>query len=269
MSHLNIGDQAPPFSGHDVVTGLPFDLNDHLGQIVVVGFSGLTWCPPCQFEAPILQDLWAEVKYCQQKVQFVMISVNDPLDGQALKNAIQIFGLTMPFLIDPTIPVNYKVDAVPTLYILDAQHKVCNFSIGVGPDPVALKNEISQKLKDCGMGECRSPLTVDIWAAIRIILFIGDATGDGGGIGITPGGGPPIHIDPNGPPTTLGREQKDIIYSLAINQLASSISDRTSRIETQESALKLLDRSVKSLEQRFKTQNIPLDRLYSPVKGRK
>jgi alkyl hydroperoxide reductase subunit AhpC len=37
-----IGDDAPNFTGTDVLTGNPYELHDHLGKTIVLAFVGWT-----------------------------------------------------------------------------------------------------------------------------------------------------------------------------------------------------------------------------------
>ena len=73
---LGIGDTAPTFSGHDIVNDEPFNLSDHAGSVILLAFSGITWCPPCQYEAPYLQQLWQEFTdgITNPPVKFLLVS---------------------------------------------------------------------------------------------------------------------------------------------------------------------------------------------------
>jgi thiol-disulfide isomerase/thioredoxin len=65
---------APATFAGKTLDGAPFDVADHLGDVVVVNFWA-SWCPPCIREAPGLQRVWAE--YRTRGVQFVGIDVGD------------------------------------------------------------------------------------------------------------------------------------------------------------------------------------------------
>jgi peroxiredoxin len=135
---LDIGDQAPDFSGDDVQGGDTFTLSDHAGQVVVVSFNGLSWCGPCRDEAQVLQELWVEME--PAGVQFVMISVDE--DVADFTANLANFGITMPALSDPAIVSAYDVSAVPILYILTRDLKVFQIHRGAGPTLDVMKESI-------------------------------------------------------------------------------------------------------------------------------
>ena len=119
---LNIGDTAPPFSGTVHGTNDTFTLQDYQGDFVVLAFSGLTWCVPCQFEAPILQDLWEEFKTgCYlPHIQFVMIhgTFSDSSFDEELAKlpaAISQYGITFPVIADNSIWDLYEISSVKTM----------------------------------------------------------------------------------------------------------------------------------------------------------
>jgi thiol-disulfide isomerase/thioredoxin len=65
---------APATFAGKTLDGGPFDVADHLGDVVVVNFWA-SWCPPCIREAPGLQRVWTQYK--SRGVQFVGVDVGD------------------------------------------------------------------------------------------------------------------------------------------------------------------------------------------------
>ena len=135
---LSIGDQAPNFSGDDTQGSGTFTLSDHTGQVVVVAFNGISWCGPCRFEAPLLQELWVEMQ--PQGVKFVMVSVGEDLAD--FTAGLASFGITMPALYDSSIAVEYDVAAVPQLFILDRDLRVFQIHTGASPPADELKDRL-------------------------------------------------------------------------------------------------------------------------------
>jgi peroxiredoxin len=261
---LSIGDPAPLFSGNDVLTNEPFSLADHAGKIVVVCFSGLSWCGPCQLEAPSIQEVWEEYEGtgAKPKVQFVMVSVNDTANG--FKNALESFGITMPAVFDQSIWGQYLVAAVPTTYVLNTELKVCNFHVGVPSNP---KQHLIDMIMGCGGPVPGSEDSLKLnrqWMAAVKILF--GVTGDGGGLVITPGG-KPIPIDPWGPLYGMLKDKKNILHTMALSELASTLNDRKMAKEIEAMSLKSMEASLRKLQA---INSVKMDKNFSPaVKGKK
>jgi len=90
------------------------------GKIAVVDFWA-TWCGPCKQSFPKLEEL---AKQNTGKVQVIGISVDDKADGVA--DFAKANGATFPIGWDDghTIAGRWKVDTMPTTYILDTTGKV-------------------------------------------------------------------------------------------------------------------------------------------------
>jgi len=260
-----IGDPAPPFSAVDVINNQTYNLADYAGQVVLVIFSGPSWCPPCKFEAPVLQDLWEvfSKSVSQPTVQFLMVSCFGNETPAEFKTAVQNFGLTFPALLNPnqTITTQYEVDAVPTLVVVDTEQKICAKHVGASPPEDALYEEIYNLLLGCGAAEPKS-LAVDLskWAAVMTILF--GVIQDGGGLGLTPGG-KPIPIDPWGPLLRLSRDKKDVLSQLAIAELAKGVRDFKLSSMLEATALKGAATSMRKIVAKNARQPKELDKTFS------
>ncbi len=261
---LNIGDTASNFTLTDVLTGQTHNLSDYEDQNVFLIFSGPSWCGPCQFEAPVLEELWQVFGKTFPKTQFLMVSVNE--SEQSYKTAIQNFGLTFPCLYDPNNSVwtQYLVEGVPTVYVINGQQKVCNFHVGIITPADALYSELYNMLINCGSSDKPYPV-VDIsrWVAAVTILF--GVTQDGGGLVITPGG-KPIPIDPWGPLVRMSIDKKSVLMNLAISEMTKSVSDVRAAGEIELAALRSAEASMKKLVARASRRPHELSAAYSPVK---
>ncbi|BDE06934.1 hypothetical protein WPS_22100 [Vulcanimicrobium alpinum] len=126
QANLKVGDTAPPFS---VKTNAgPFELSAVSSPVLLEVFA--TWCPHCQRETPVLNQIAA--KY-QGKIAMVAVSGspnaingNDP-ESQADVNAFgQQFDVRYPIAYDPTLDVaqKYLKNGFPTLVMIDRNKKV-------------------------------------------------------------------------------------------------------------------------------------------------
>ncbi len=214
---LQVGQTAPPFLGQEVTNGVPISLHNYLHKPVVLAFSGLAWCPPCQLEAPILQEIWQSHG---SSVQFIIVNING--DPAKLPAAIQQFGLTMPVIDDTDLLIakDYIFDgtpqtgtsySVPHVFVLkpspepppllpsQADHYVvCSRKDGaVGPE-AALKADLASRVEACIPASGSRP---GYWEEFDPIPW----------------------LDP-GPLRLLTPEKRDVLISLGIGELARNLS---------------------------------------------
>ena len=256
---LNIGDPATPFSGEDILTGETFSLSDHQGEVVLIAFMGLTWCPPCQYEAPILQSLWEEFQSspCIPRVQFVIVSTVDDLAELPAK--LQQFGITMPVLTDSSIPPLYEIDSVPTFYVVGSNQKICNRKTAITP-----AEELRQLVHTCEPLVCEPVLRLDQWLAVGRILFgvIQDAPG------IVIVGGKPRPVDPWDPLRRMAPEKRDLLLELGISELAGQLRDAKARRDLETRALRGAETAIKGLLAKSRHQAMLPERTWSPLPKR-
>jgi cytochrome c biogenesis protein CcmG, thiol:disulfide interchange protein DsbE len=115
-----VGKAAPDLKIETVNGKGSITLDSLQGKIAVVDFWA-TWCGPCKQSFPKLEEL---AKQNSGKVQVVGISVDDKSDGVA--DFAKANGATFPIGWDDghTIAGRWKVDTMPTTYILDSTGKV-------------------------------------------------------------------------------------------------------------------------------------------------
>ena len=128
---LHIGDDAPLFGGNFYSTEEAFKLDDYIGKNVIVVDFWYTHCPPCVKAIPALSELYTNYKDQGLKV-FGLNSVdNQPhsLDNlnKFLKKRLTSYDMIM---IEPRVDMMYKVNAYPTMYIIDRDGKIAFAEIG-------------------------------------------------------------------------------------------------------------------------------------------
>ena len=103
-------------------------LSDFKGKIVVINFWG-TWCPPCRAELPDFIEVYNEYK--DRGVQFLGIGLDEV---ENLKAFAEEYNISYPILIDGSIDVisdKWRINSVPTTYIVDENGEVVFFNIGM------------------------------------------------------------------------------------------------------------------------------------------
>jgi thiol-disulfide isomerase/thioredoxin len=122
-SILPDGSEAPPFVV-ERLEGEPLALTSLKGKVVVINFWA-TWCPPCRDELPYLLSTVKELE--PKGVALVAIN-NDDLDEQ--KQVVPAFVQGYPELKRwvgygrPEIGMVYRVEALPSVYVLDRQGRL-------------------------------------------------------------------------------------------------------------------------------------------------
>ena len=121
---------APDLVG-PTLEGGEFRLSDHLGDVVVLNVWA-SWCAPCRAEAPVLEDVWREVK--DDGVQFVGLDTRDT-EAAALA-FLDRYGVTYPNVIDTdgrlqllfsdTLPPQ----AIPSTLVVDREGRAAGRILG-------------------------------------------------------------------------------------------------------------------------------------------
>jgi peroxiredoxin len=89
-------DQPAPQLALTDLDGNPVDLDDSLGQVVLVN-NWATWCPPCKDEMPELQSYYSA--HMEQGFTIIAIESGEPAD--VVTKFIHQLGLTFPVWLDP------------------------------------------------------------------------------------------------------------------------------------------------------------------------
>jgi len=111
---------APELKAPDLA-GVPKTLADYRGKVVLLNFWA-TWCPPCQHEMPSLERLRA--KMAGRPLEIVAISSAETLDDvQAYLSKMKL-GFPVLLDTDSSNTRRWKVFALPTTFVLDAEGRV-------------------------------------------------------------------------------------------------------------------------------------------------
>lgn len=138
QSNIKVGDAAPEFNV--ATTAGPFDLKNSLaaGKPVFLEVFA-TWCPHCQHEVTVLNQLYQ--KY-ENRVDFVAVSGNPyGMDGSTPESQADVikfqqeFEAKYPIAYDPTMDVagKYLSNGYPTLVVINKAGKVSFLTSGETP----------------------------------------------------------------------------------------------------------------------------------------
>jgi peroxiredoxin len=140
---LAVGTTAPAFT-LKTPQGASVSLSQYRGKAVLLEFFA-TWCPHCNAEAPHLHKLYASLP----KGLYAFVSVN--ADGETAPSVFafhRYYGLQYPALVDRgstpgsfngqgsagPVTTDYRVEAFPTFYVIDALGQIAWRGDGEQPD---------------------------------------------------------------------------------------------------------------------------------------
>lgn len=115
-----------------LASGETFTLSDHLGEVVFVNFWA-TWCGPCVYELPAINDLYA--KY-QDAEDVTVVSVNCGDRASIVSAFLADKGYALPAVCDEdnAICMHYGVSSIPFTVIFDKTGAVGGAWVGVVAD---------------------------------------------------------------------------------------------------------------------------------------
>ncbi len=105
---------APDFVVSDL-DGNPIQLSAFRGKRVLLNFWA-TWCPPCRYEMPALQEAYT----AHADDDFVILAINYLEPSEEVRAFLASLGLTFPVGIDSSGDVfrSYRVISIPTSFFI-------------------------------------------------------------------------------------------------------------------------------------------------------
>lgn len=138
------GFYAPDFTLEDF-DGAPLALSSLRGQVVVLNVWA-SWCAPCRAEMPALQKIYASEK----TRGLVILGVNSTIqDSEAnARNFAREMNVTFPLVLDRdgAVTSRYRVQALPTTFILDREGVIRSVVIGGPLSEATLRSKIESLL---------------------------------------------------------------------------------------------------------------------------
>jgi thiol-disulfide isomerase/thioredoxin len=103
------------------------DLKNHQGKVVYLDFWA-SWCKPCQKSFPWMNNLMA--KYPAEN--FTVITINLDAESEAMHQFLGKVKADFDIYHDPSgqIAEQFKIEGMPTSYLIDASGKVVKKHIG-------------------------------------------------------------------------------------------------------------------------------------------
>jgi peroxiredoxin len=123
-----VGKLAPDFEFTDA-EGNSTSLRDLRGKSIILNFWA-TWCGPCRYEMPLLQDL----AYDQEKADngLILLTVNSGESADTVQRFMKERGFSFPVLLDVEkgISRSYNVRFIPTTFFIGQDGIISNIRVG-------------------------------------------------------------------------------------------------------------------------------------------
>lgn len=135
---------APEFVLDDF-TGVPLALDSLRGQVVVLNVW-TSWCRPCRAEMPALNRVYEDKRARGLVVLGVNSTIQDSeTNARAFANEM---GVSFPLVLDRdgAVTSRYRVQALPTTFVLDRQGVIRSVIIGGPLSEAALRSKIDALL---------------------------------------------------------------------------------------------------------------------------
>ena len=135
-----VGARAPAFELKNS-DGELVSLHDLVGKPVVVNFWA-SWCGPCVFEMPFLEEIYEE--WSGKGVEFLAVNVGE-MPAMAL-DFVQKYGLSIPVLFDGDTEVarSYDIVGIPTTFFIDKNGVIQEKKIGAFGDKAEIESGLSK-----------------------------------------------------------------------------------------------------------------------------
>lgn len=133
---------APDFVLNDL-TGNEYQLSNLQGNMIIVNVWA-SWCKPCQYEMPAMQEIYE--KYKDRGLILLAVNNTNQDNYSDVLNFVSENNLTFPILLDLEgfVSDQYQVQALPSTFFIDKTGKISEIIIG-GPMSVTL---IESKIKE-------------------------------------------------------------------------------------------------------------------------
>jgi len=135
-----VGKLAPDFQLQSL-DGQVVSLSDFRGEAVLLNFWA-TWCGPCRFEMPFLQQVYEE----RSDQGLVILAVNIGESQSEVKEFMESFDLSFLTVLDTATEVarQYNIRGIPTTFFLDKDGVIQDLKIGSFTSEVELALKLSK-----------------------------------------------------------------------------------------------------------------------------
>jgi cytochrome c biogenesis protein CcmG/thiol:disulfide interchange protein DsbE len=136
----SVGSLAPDFQFYNSQEEL-VSLSDLRGEPVILNFWA-TWCGPCVYEMPYLQQVYEE----WSDDGLVLLTINMGGTSSQVKEFLQDHDLSLPVLLDPNrnLAAQYNISHIPTTFFIDMDGTIQAVRVGAFPNKEAIEDDLDK-----------------------------------------------------------------------------------------------------------------------------
>lgn len=137
---INIGNLAVDFE-LQTLDGKTVKLSDYRGKPVLLNFWA-TWCGPCRFEMPFLQ----QINDSYSAKGLVMLAVDIGESSATVQKFMTDLNLSLTVPLDTTAKVakSYGILNIPSTFLIDKDGIIRGKVVGAFPNQAAIENELKK-----------------------------------------------------------------------------------------------------------------------------
>lgn len=124
------GSPAPEFTTK-TIDGKSISLNEDGDYRATMLVFFASWCPHCQNEAPIIDDL--ESKYEDLRIIMIGADANQGDTPEDVREFVNEYGIESPAAYDPRLGQRYQLSGYPLVYVIDENGEIVAATAGEAP----------------------------------------------------------------------------------------------------------------------------------------
>lgn len=135
-----VGEPAPDFEFQDSKEQTTY-LSDFSGEVVLVNFWA-TWCGPCTYEMPFIQQVYDE----WMGTGLVVLAINIGESADTVTSFVEEHGFSFPVLLNTNREVaeRYSIEYIPTTFFIDEDGIIQYIEVGAFQSQEAIESRLSQ-----------------------------------------------------------------------------------------------------------------------------
>ena len=139
-----IGEPAPDFEFQDS-EGHTTSLSDFRGEVVLLNFWA-TWCGPCVYEMPFIQQAYDE----WQGTRLRVLAINIGESADTATSFMEAHSLSFPVLLNPNSELvgRYNIEYIPTTFFIDEDGIIQHIEVGAFSSKEEIESILSQLMSE-------------------------------------------------------------------------------------------------------------------------